>query len=284
MNSLKNAFKFYINSNIHVAFAGYCLTKITLLEFGLFGRVTPVFVALLVLISYNFIRYVEIKTERLFWFKKWFEINRNYLLFLVIAAFVGLVDLILKTNFNKASLLILFPFGFVTFFYAVPLGKIGNYIFSFRNFPGIKIFSIALTWAGITVFFPLFEKGISFNTTVYAEFIQRFLFLIALTIPFDIRDMENDTESLQTIPILVGVESAKYIGYILLLSFILLELIKRSFNSLEFLVVILTALITGLFLRFTTTNQTRFYTGFWVEAIPVFWLIIYSVFLNFKVV
>ena len=282
MNTLKNGLKFYINSNLHVAFAGYCITKLTLLEFGLYGRLTPVFVALSIIISYNFIRYMEIKTARLFWFRNWFESNKIYLFILAISALVALVDLMFLTNFNKTSVIVLIPFALITFFYAVPIGRINNLSFSFRNFPAIKIFSIAFSWAGITVFFPLVEKGIQINSTVYIEFVQRFLVFIALAIPFDIRDIESDSKNLKTIPQVFGITNSKIIGYILLLIFVLLEFFKINFSKNHILILLLVALISSIFLAFTSVKQTRFYTGFWVEAIPIFWLIIYSVILKFN--
>ena len=72
MQLLKRIFDFYIYSNIHVALAGFCITKITLIKFGNVESYTPYFVALSILVSYNFIRYYEIKTSHLTWFKSWF--------------------------------------------------------------------------------------------------------------------------------------------------------------------------------------------------------------------
>ena len=268
----KKIIDFYIFSNIHVALAGFCFTKITLFKFGITESLTPYFIALSIVVSYNFIRFFEIKTNRLHWFKSWFINYKNQLLVLSIVSILLLNYLVFFTDFNLQSIYILLPFAFMTFFYVVPFFKTKKTEFSFRNFPSIKIISIAISWAGITVFFPLYEAEFKFNATVYLEFVQRFLFLIAITIPFDIRDVHVDEKSLKTLPQIIGVNYSKMIGYILLLLMILLEFfIHKSvdYNSYILLVVGITA---AIFLGFSSPKRTRFYTSFWVEGIPILWV------------
>ena len=166
----------------------------------------------------------------------------------------------------------------MTFFYVLPLFKIGNIEVSFRNFPSIKIISIALAWAGITVFFPLFDAGYEFTSSVYIEFIQRFLILISITIPFDIRDVSVDPRSLKTLPQLVGVGISKIIGYLLLLVVVLLEFYMSNVLKTSSYILIAIALITMLFLAFSTLKRNRYYTSFWVEAIPILWFTLIVVF------
>jgi hypothetical protein len=172
------------------------------------------------------------------------------------------------------------PFAFITFFYAIPLFKIGKLHISFRNFPAIKIFSIAIAWAGVTVLFPLLEAGYHFNYDVYLEFFQRILILIAYTIPFDIRDVYFDDKELKTIPQLVGVQKSKILGTVLLLLFVLISLFKNSYFEKEVSSDIVIAIITILFLWNSTAKKSRYYTSFFVEAIPIIWFLILLVFYN----
>lgn len=276
MHLLKNIFNFYVFSNIHVALAGFCMTKITLLKFGFYSNISPVFVAFSIILSYNFIRFYEIKTDRLGWLKKWFVEYQKGLFFLSIISIAVLTYILFFTGFNLKSLIVLIPFSFMTLFYVVPLFKIGNNEVSFRNFPGIKIFSIAIAWAGISVLFPLFEEGFHFDFSVFVEFIQRILILIVIILPFDIRDVESDSKELKTLPLILGVRNSKWLGTSLLVLFVLLD----SFNSQSSTITVVIAIITGLFLWNSSSKSTRFYTSFWVEAIPVFWLIIIVLFLK----
>jgi len=272
MRLFKKIVDFYIYSNIHVALAGFSMTKITLINFGISNNLTPLFVAFSILISYNFIRFYEIKNNRLNWFKNWLFMNIKEILILLILSILGLGAISFFTDFNLKSLLILFPFAFMTFFYAIPLFKIGKLEVSFRNFPMIKIFSIAIAWAGISVFFPLYEANYQFTSAVYLEFFQRIFILLAITIPFDIRDVAADAKSLKTLPQILGVNSSKVLGILLLFGFILMEIFKENFTYFGLLVVILVSLITSLFLWFSSPNKSRYYTSFWVESIPIVWL------------
>lgn len=268
MQFLRKIFDFYVFSNIHVAFAGFCMAKITLLTNGCYENIIPLFVALSIIVSYNFIRFYEIKTNRLGWLKPWFFSHKSRLLFLTLISISGIFYLLFFTSFNLKSLLVLLPFGFMTFFYVVPMFKVRGVEVSFRNFPGIKIFSIAIAWAGITVLFPLIEIEHPLNAEVYIEFLQRILILIVITLPFDIRDVHSDSKELKTLPQVLGTKNSKILGTFFLLITILLELIQDNND----LIVLVVAIVTGLFLWFTTSNKSRYYTGFWVEAIPVFWL------------
>lgn len=272
MRLFKKLVDFYIFSNIHVALAGFSLTKITLINFGIADRLTPLFVAFSILISYNFIRFYEIKNNRLNWFKDWFFMNLREILLLMMLSILGLTFILFFTDFNLNSLLILFPFAFMTFFYAIPIVKIGKLEVSFRNFPMVKIFSIAIAWAGISVFFPLYEANLQFTSAVYLEFFQRILFLLAITIPFDIRDVNTDSKSLKTLPQFIGITSSKVLGILLLFGFVLLEIFKENFTYIGFLIVLIISMITGIFLWFSSPKRPRYYTSFWVESIPVIWL------------
>ncbi|UMB60552.1 hypothetical protein MHL31_15925 [Lutibacter sp. A80] len=278
MNYLKKIFDFYIFSNIHVALAGFCITKISLINYGYSESLTPLFVALSIIFSYNFIRMYEIKYVRLNWLRKWFFEHKLPLLILAVIAFLGLFIIVFYTNFNKQSIYILFPFFLMTFFYVIPIFKIGEIEISFRNFPAIKILSIAIAWAGITVLFPLFEIGYGFTNTVYIEFFQRILFIIAITIPFDIRDVKTDSKTLKTLPQLVGVHNSKYIGIGFLIVFLGIEFFKQPIFKSELIVTVCLAIITTLFLLFSSENKSRYYTSFWVEAIPIFWLFLIYLF------
>ena len=278
MNYLKRIFEFYVFSNIHVALAGFCITKITLLKFGYSESLTPLFVAFSIIVSYNFIRLYEIKYDRLNWLKEWFVKHMLQLFILSFIAILGLIYSMFFTNFDKRSIYVLIPFGFMTFFYVIPLFKIGNIEVSFRNFPAIKILSIAISWAGISVFFPLFEVGYSFTNTVYLEFFQRILFVMAITLPFDIRDVRTDSKALKTIPQLVGLKKSKFVGIGLLIFFTGIDFFKLATSQSEIIVTFSIAIISALFLLYSSENNSRYYSSFWVESIPIIWFILIYLF------
>ncbi|MGV6846620.1 MAG: hypothetical protein ACWA42_10895 [Lutibacter sp.] len=274
MNILKKILNFYIFSNLHVAIAGFCLTQITLIKYNINSYIASFVVAFGIIISYNFIRYFEIDKKRLGWFKDWFYNNLKYLILISILSLVGLFYIVFKGMFNFHSLLILIPFGFITFFYAIPIIKIKKISISFRNFPGIKIFSIALAWAGITVLFPIQEAKSDLSNMVWVDFFARFLLVVAYTIPFDIRDMKYDDFDLKTIPQLLGVRGAKQLAVGLIILFEILNY-STSLNQIYAIKDLIFGLIALFFIWKSNENKLHFYTSFWVEAIPIYWLILY---------
>jgi hypothetical protein len=275
MPFLKKLFDFYIFSNIHVALAGFCITKITLLNYGFTSNTSALFVAFSIVLSYNFIRFYEIKNNQQSWFQNWFLLHQKELIIVSLLSFIGIVYLLVFEDFNFKSLWLLFPFAFMTFFYVIPLLKFRNYKVSFRDFPGIKIFSIAIAWAGISVLFPLKEVGFAFNSTVLIEFFQRIFILIAITLPFDIRDVNYDSKLLKTLPQVLGIKASIWLGELLLFLFVILAFFIKD----SLLISISIASITGFFLWFSSSKTSIYYTSFWVEAIPIFWLILIIIFL-----
>jgi hypothetical protein len=279
MQLLKRLFDFYIFANLHVALAGFCITKITVVKFQIHNSLVPVFVGFSIILSYNFIRFYEFYTNNIKGLKKWFETNKKYLVSLTVLSAIVLWYLLFFATFNLKALYLLFPFAFMTIFYVIPLFKIGEKEVSFRNFPGIKIFSITVSWAVISVLFPLFEADFEFTLKVYIEFFQRFLILLAITIPFDIRDVNSDSNKLKTLPQILGITTVKKIGIALLVMFVLLTFFNENILLTEVYVNIIIALITGFYVYFSSVEKSRYYTSFWVEAIPIFWLLLIVLFL-----
>ena len=266
MKFLKSFFDFYIYSNIHVALAAFSLVKITLLDFNIHENTSPIFVFFATFLSYNFIRSYKIKEIDIF-SMSWITSHKNILIFLNLISIVFLI--ILTFNIRFLAFLILIPFALATFFYIVPF-RIDNK--NLRSIASLKLFLIAITWAGTTVLFPLFQNDLFINSEVMIIFLQRFLFIFALIIPFDIRDIQVDHNQLKTIPQIFGVIRSKIISGIALILFLMLEFLKMPSEKSEVYDMVLLALISFLWVLFSKEDQSRYYTTFWIEALPIFWL------------
>lgn len=100
-----------------------------------------------------------------------------------------------------------------------------------RDFDYLKIFLVAIVWAFITVMLPLLE-----HETVLLSYIsillllERMLFIFAITLPFDIRDLKVDESiKVKTIPAMIGVPKTKGLaGITLLLAFCISCLLYNS--------------------------------------------------------
>ncbi|MCM8567777.1 hypothetical protein NE848_00170 [Gramella jeungdoensis] len=273
MKYLKNAFELYINSSIHVSLAVVAFSLITFFQYGLeIDKQLLYFIFFASITGYNFVKYAGIaKLYHL-------SLARN-LRFIQIFSLLCFIALIYFTFQMEWRVLIATGvLGLFTLFYAVPfLGGKKN----LRSLPGLKIFIIAVVWAGCTVLLPLIKAERYLGTEILVDFIQRMMLVIVLTLPFEIRDLKYDDESLGTIPQRLGVFMAKVFGLVLILIIFFAELLQSSFQSNEFLALILILLLSGILLWRAKVDQKKYYCSFWVEAVPVFYLCVYWIFTHY---
>jgi hypothetical protein len=140
-----------------------------------------------------------------------------------------------------------------------------------RSLGGLKIFVVALVWAGATVSLPVIAAGRPVSWDVGVETLQRFLFVLILMLPFEVRDLAFDSAELRTLPQRFGVTGTKIIGACATLSFFLLALMKDSVDPSERISDGILFLILGILLGMTKKKQNRYFASFWVEAAPIFW-------------
>ncbi|TBW27406.1 hypothetical protein [Gramella sp. KN1008] len=269
MRYLKNAFELYINSSIHVSLAVVAFTLITFFQYN--GKIDIeliLFIFFASVTGYNFVKYAGIaKLHHLSLAK-----NLRYIQVFSFISFIALIYLAFQLEMRLiiASGIL----AILTLFYAVPfLGENKN----LRSLPGIKIFIISIVWAATTVFLPLIQAKEYLETDILVDFIQRFMLVIVLTLPFEIRDLRYDDEGLGTIPQKLGVYKTKVFGFSLLGIIFFAELILSSFSTSNFLSLTLILLLSGMLLWKSRKQQKKYYCSFWVEAVPVFYLGIYWV-------
>jgi len=87
-----------------------------------------------------------------------------------------------------------------------------------RDLRLVKIFIISFCWAWITGVWPILISNPELKwydlTIIWAGF-ERLSFILALTVPFDIRDMALDrAQGTMTLPLAIGIRKAKWIAYI----------------------------------------------------------------------
>jgi len=84
-----------------------------------------------------------------------------------------------------------------------------------------KIFIIALAWAWLTGLIPCIQYKVALPFTVLIC-LERAAFIFAITIPFDVRDLEVDAQtSVQTIPGRIGLKASKWLSWAILLLMLL---------------------------------------------------------------
>ncbi|MDP4827977.1 MAG: hypothetical protein NWR73_09840, partial [Flavobacteriales bacterium] len=91
---------------------------------------------------------------------------------------------------------------------------------SLREFPVVKIFVVTAVWAVATTVLPPLLSNSSMPNGCVAMVLERWFYFMAITIPFDIRDMLVDDPSNKTIPQLVGAKMARNIACTFILAMV----------------------------------------------------------------
>jgi hypothetical protein len=141
-----------------------------------------------------------------------------------------------------------------------------------RKFGLIKMFLVSFCISTITVYIPTVNAQ-EFTVDFFFTFLQRFLIVISLLIPFEISDSKTDHPSLQTLPQQFGIRPTKIFGILLVIPFVILEFFK---TNLCYSVLII-SIITVLFIHFSSVNNSKYYTSFWVESVPIFWWLLLNI-------
>lgn len=272
MSLLKKWFSFYVFANIHVGLAAFCLTQITMNEFAAENRSLAYFVFFSTILAYNFMRVFQLNRINST-IAIWIRSNKNGLIVLNSICLVLVV--FLSLNFRPSTILVLLPFLLASFFYVIP-GS--SRLKGLRHVPGFKLFLISFTWAGVTLYLPLFVAQLQETDGIWIAFVQRFLFIMALAIPFDIRDAHFDFPDLKTLPQLIGIKSSKVVAILAMIIFALLELYRITNIDAAFIVSIVITVLAILLILGSVVGQKRFYSSFWVESVPVFWYILLLIF------
>lgn len=266
MKLLKQIFDFYINSSIHVALAVVSLCVVTylnfefspdadLLLFVFFGSIT----------GYNFVKYAGIAKLHHSSLAKGLKIIQ------IFSFFAFLLLLWSAWNIQLKILSWTVFFGLFTLLYALPvLNKKRN----LRSVSGIKIFVIAFVWAGVTVILPFIEGGGTIGLEVLPEFVQRFLLVLVLILPFEIRDLKYDLQQLGTIPQKMGITRTKILGVVILAGLFLIEFLKDNISLTSISALAIIVLFTTGMIWKSKERQSQYFSAFWVESIPILWMIV----------
>ncbi|MEP1490255.1 MAG: hypothetical protein ABJL44_06540 [Algibacter sp.] len=276
MKFVKQLFDFYINSSVHVALAVYALSWITLLEFDIpYDENILYFNFYATITGYNFVKYFGVAKFHHRRLATWLKsIQLFSLICFVLMCFYAF-------QLETKTLVYIGGFGLITFLYAIPF--LPKHFFldnqqNLRSIGGLKIYLIALIWSGVTVFLPLINNDSFIDADVIITCVQRFLFIIALMLPFEIRDLQYDSLKLSTVPQKIGITKTKLIGVLLLVLFCLLQFFKNNLILVDSFVLIVTAFLTCMFLVMSKKEQGKYFSSFYVESVPILWLILLVLF------
>ena len=265
---MKSLIRFLVLSNIWVAFCvlGLALSSELLLETVNYQISKFVFFA--TIFTYNFQRVVRVKRGASHARKQWLVENKRVIYSLILSC--GIMCGYYFFQFQAPTQ--------ITIAFSAVLSLL--YPFGLRKVAFSKIFIISLIWTISTMLLLVFENYIPITQNIVLHLISRFLFVFAITIPFDIRDLKYDAQNLETIPLFFGVKKSKAIGVSALFIGALIAIFQSFENSLNYsnlLALILLYFVALIFIRKSDESKEEMYFSFWIESLCIlgyFFLII----------
>lgn len=229
MSNIQKLFLFIVYSNFLIAFAAVAqclLTYVVLQErnnwfiIGIEGAAT--------LLLYNFSLYLsKPKSPQTSPYERtrWVFGNMHVFWFNSIFAFALLFYSLWHVHLY--TWLFLGIVGLVSLVYSLPVFRFRGRPGGLRQVPGLKLFHIALVWSLSSVGLPVMEMWATGGQvdweTANTLGLLKILFLLICTLPFDIRDMEQDSYyHLKTIPHFIGKRRAEVLCYLLIFFHVLL--------------------------------------------------------------
>ena len=260
MQIFKRLLDFYIHSSIHIGLALFSLTYVTSFSNDLCKHITyPCCVLFGTILGYNYLKYVAVFRKGKFHTLKYYGIISVcfFSVFGYYFFFKRMINIIKIQLFIAGILVLVYPL--------------------LRKFGILKMFWVSFVIAYLTAF--VFINALpTFKGIITLEFIKRFVLVSALMIPFEIYDSQHDEEALNTLPQKFGIETAKKVGYLLILLFVVLDVVNFNINGnikIQYLFIdILIAVVTAIAIYFSSIKRSQYYTSVWVESIPILWWVL----------
>lgn len=261
MNGVKSIVNHLINSNIFVA---SCIITLALSSQILLqsknGNIN-VFVFFATLLTYNFQRIVRIKKGIAHKRKEWILNNRVFIYSLITLS--GFICLFFFFQFNPNTQILLLTTGFISFLYP----------FGLRKIPFLKIFIISSIWTIISMGLLISENNLPLTSNTILQLVSRFLFVFAITIPFDIRDVKYDKNNIKTIPILLGTVISRIIAILSLITLQIIAFYQYLYYNVSvniLIAIILCCCFSSILIIKSDENKDDFYFSFWIESLSIF--------------
>lgn len=263
MIRIQALFDFYLKSSIHVALSVYALVRMTQFMFEIpYDESIALFSFFGTIVGYNFVKYDALARA-----KK--RMMRNELKMIAVLSFFSFLAVgFYFFKLERVTQLVAVSVLILTLLYTLPFFPNRK---NARNWAGVKIYIVSLCWVGVTLVLPLINAHVDLGFDFLIKCIQRFILIFDLILVFEIIDLANDDPHLKTVPQQIGVKRTKILGLLLLIPFYFLELLKNNFIQKQLVVNLILVVMLSLFLIFSNTNRSKYYTSFWVESIPILW-------------
>jgi 4-hydroxybenzoate polyprenyltransferase len=158
-------------------------------------------------------------------------------------------------TFGFFSIILLGASALVSLFYVLPIKNK-----SLRDIPHLKIHLISLICLIAIGFFQLINEN-DFELKNWLFVGAHYFFILAIAIPFDIRDLQHDNFSQKTIPQVFGERKSKLLSLFLLLLYTFLILLLKPIFSSNFAFLLIISAISIVILNVNKNRSEFFFSG-----------------------
>lgn len=186
--------------------------------------------------------------------RKWIFNNQFYVKVLSI---IGIIGITASLFINKIEVLFyLLPLCALSLAYFVP-------IINFRKNALLKLFTLVLVWTLATSLIPILLDQTKFSIIHIVHILSRFCFMMAICLPFDLRDIEIDqSQNIKTIPHFIGEKKTKILSVVFIIIYGLLNYFQYYFLNISintFLCLVFVFIFSLILLLFSSSNKKEYF-------------------------
>lgn len=283
---LRQSIDLLLFSNIFIAL---CAVAQAMVTYQLLGEKPDQFILAILFCStlalYNFSTILskpkkpeEYKFRRVKWVFSYYRLAIT----LTIISSISIIPL--SFFLSSSSRILLLGLALVSLGYSLPLFSFREKRYSLRNIPGVKLFIISAIWSLSCVLLPILEmeSNNQIKSTLNDIIIliaKRFLFIAAITLPFDIRDLFQDkTNELKTIPVVLGEKKALGICQSFLAAYLILLFLFTDKLDGNYFALTISTLITGWLIFKSKWEKNEYYYFLFLDGTMILQLIFLLIF------
>ncbi len=255
---------FYLKSSIHVAFA---VVSLALCNSLYLNRNTSIsyFIWLFcaTLLFYNTLKYLEIiRFSRLR--SKTFQFLLIAVMLVAAAGLISFFKTLSNTQFALSGLALALGLSYA---------GLPSSIF-YRENGVFKTLTVALVWSIMTVL-SLNRFWAEIDVFVWVQFVATIFWILALMLPFELKDSAQDRLPSKTIVQRVGPIKSYYLAQLFLGTW-LIGMLFMPLNLVQYLALILTYILAFFFIHHAMKKPRPFFVVFWIESLPILGLGVYA--------
>ncbi|MGB5236194.1 MAG: hypothetical protein WBM43_14035 [Flavobacteriaceae bacterium] len=264
MGHLQKIFDYYIELSVHVALAVVSISLITGILLNIpMPKELVLFIFFGSIASYIFVKN-GLAIARFKFLDAGYPSHH-----IILGIMAGVISIIFGMMLPQRSWTVLLFLLILILLYTFP---ITNRYKNLRSLGILKVIIVAISWTTVAVYLPAVLDGMVWGWDLNIFALQYFLLVIALIIPFEIRDMRFDPPDIRTIPRKIGVHGTKQLGILLMIFSTMLLFFRDDISNLEIVARAILLIAVCIFIWKTPVKKSKYYASFWIEAIPIFWL------------